>query len=134
MISYGFKDNTQRIISSYNWRLSGACAEALAIKEAIKTTILLRISKVIVESDSQISISSILGRTQAPKQIRNLIEDIKYLGNDLREIDCLYCNRIVNRPTDSPVKRLISVVSQIFSINKFRQVFLQKRKIKREEA
>lgn len=68
-------DNTRRIIRKLAYS-TGDClvlvAETLAIRKAFKIAICLEMSKVIIESDSQIAINSSLGRCQVPKQIKNL--------------------------------------------------------------
>lgn len=52
-----------------NRRQSMLVAERLTIREAIRSAIHMKIDKIIVESDSQVAIVSILDKIVAPKQI-----------------------------------------------------------------
>lgn len=63
-------------------------------------------TKVIVESDSQVAINSILGQSPALKLIKNLIEDITSPVKNLRNIKFYYCNKKANRLSDRMTKRI----------------------------
>lgn len=48
-------------------------AEALASHEAIRTSILAKVSKVIIQNDSQIALRAIMGGLKAPSIITNTV-------------------------------------------------------------
>lgn len=70
-------------------------------------------SKIIVETDSQIPSDPFSDKFSVPSQIKNLIENINVLINAFEDIQFLHCNRIVNRLVDKLAKkRLIFVILQ----------------------
>lgn len=95
--------------------------KTFAIREAIRTTTLLGMPKIIVKCDFQMAIVSILGRSWALKQMRNLIEDTQFFANDLRESEFIHCNWIINKLADRLAKGSIST-SPDFSFTKFPRV------------
>lgn len=68
---------------------------ALAIREANW----MNQDNIIVESDSQVVISSIMDKIVISKQTSNLIEDIRSITWKIKNIRLCYCNRTVNTLT-----------------------------------
>lgn len=52
-------------------------AKTLAIREAIKITVRVKMNNIIVESDSQVTIFSIMDKMVAPKTVLVLVDDMK---------------------------------------------------------
>lgn len=69
--------------------------EALAIREANW----MNQDNIIVESDSQVAISSIMDKIVISKQTSNLIEDIRSITWKIKNIRLCYYNRTVNTLT-----------------------------------
>lgn len=61
-------------------------AETPTIYEAIMASIQKKLSHVIIESDSQITIRAILSATKAPCIIVNIVADIVVLASEVRNI------------------------------------------------
>lgn len=60
----------------------------------------MKISNIIVESDSQVSIKSITSQTQVPNRSVNLIEDIKKLQGEVQNIRPSFCTKSTNSLAD----------------------------------
>lgn len=69
------------------------CSETITIRKALKETIKMGTSKVVLESNSQIAIISITGSRFTPKLMRNLIEDIKNQAKCINSIQLACYNR-----------------------------------------
>lgn len=76
--------------------------------------------KIIIERDFQMTIRSILGKSQAPKQIRNLLEDTNIHINGLKNVKFLHSNRTVNELADDKrAKKARYCNSLNININRF---------------
>lgn len=80
------RNNRKKIIKAER-KQNGDCQAltmaTLAIQKVITVSLQLGINNIIVESDSQIAMKSIIAKAQAPRQIRNLISDIKKLASNV---------------------------------------------------
>lgn len=63
-------------------------AEGLAMREAILMVIHKGIQRIIIQSDSQLVANSINIKMEVPKDITNLVEDVKCLLTRLVTIEC----------------------------------------------
>lgn len=83
-IGYLIRDNYSSIITAKNKNI-GDCPilvkECLALWEVVIMAIHNRIKRIIVQSDSLLVVNSTNVKTRAPKDIVNLIEDVKYLSD-----------------------------------------------------
>lgn len=59
---------------------------------------------IIIQSDSQLIVNTVNGKTGVPEDITNLVEDVKDLLTSVSESRLKYCNRIVNRAAGSLAK------------------------------
>lgn len=95
------------------------------IREAIKTVLQLGMPKIIVKTDSHITIKSILGQIPVPTHIRYLVEDINVHINAFEDIQFFIVLKIVNRLAYRLAKKahfcICSTVNRQFPL-----VFLQK--------
>lgn len=84
---------------------------------------------IIVERDSQLVIDSILRLNQAPKQIRNSIEDINIHVKDLTVIEFTHCCRTINNLTDRLAIKLISIISRTLILRDFLEFLFEENRI-----
>lgn len=61
-------------------------------------------SKVIIERDLQLVVDAIHDKISVPKDIINLVEDIKKVLSLIKDISRNYCNRVYNRNADRVAK------------------------------
>lgn len=81
-IAYILRDTDARVLTTYSKKL-GNCPILIAECEAVRCAILAAISmgysKVYINTDSQTVVNAIKGRIPVPKDIINLVEDIRWL-------------------------------------------------------
>lgn len=87
--------------------------EKLAIKEAMRSVTHMGTSKIIVRSDSQVTIKTIHGQSPVWKLIENLIEDTRSLVRNSRNIIFCYYNRKLNMLTDILEKKGTSLYASL---------------------
>lgn len=66
-------------------------ADTLTIREAIKTVIQVNLDNIIMESDSQVPIYSIMDKIVAQNQISNLVDDINSIIRNIKNITFASC-------------------------------------------
>lgn len=105
--------------------------ETLAIHEGILVSVQKKISNVLVESDSQITIQVIAGAVKVTSQICNIITDIIVLASAIRNRKFKNYDRSANKLVHLSVRKARSCIIQtpFFVVNKFSFiVFFQKNK------
>lgn len=120
-------DNKRRIIMqiAYSIRECPILMPRTFIKEAIRTVLQLGMPKIILKTDSHITIKSILGPIALPTCIRNLVEDINVHINAFEYIQSFIVLKIVNRLAYRLAKKA-HFCNCSNSMDKFPLVFLQK--------
>lgn len=63
----------------------------LAIREVINIVVHMGLFHAIIESDSKVAIDSITGKIQAPKEIVNMVQDIKSLARNVMSVCFVHC-------------------------------------------
>lgn len=79
-------------------------AKIVAMRKTLKIAIQAKTDNLIIESNSQLLINSIIGKTKVPSQFVNLVNDILLLVRNFRNIQFIYCKRAANRMTDKIAK------------------------------
>lgn len=64
--------------------------ETLAIQKVVKAAIRMKMDNVLVESDSQVTTFTIMDKTATPKHISVLIDDIKCIARNVKNIIVLF--------------------------------------------
>lgn len=77
-----------------------------------------------MESDSQITIHSIIEKIKAPSQMSNLIRDITSLAKSIRNIQFTYCDRLAKKLADNIAKRSHNGIYQNDIISYTQIIFL----------
>lgn len=76
-----------------------------AIRHAILMTIRMECSRVYISSDSQIVVNAVNRKVTVPKDIINLVEDIRRFCLHFKEFVLRYCCTNANRETDDLVRK-----------------------------
>lgn len=107
-IGFIMQDYDAGTLMTYGGRL-GDCpvvvAECEAIRQAIIKAIMMGRSKVRVYSDSQSVVKAVNRNSVVPKDIINLVEDIKWLSSYFTEFVLEYCSREDNKQADEIAKK-----------------------------
>lgn len=74
--------NDHRRLSSPNCRVFDDC-------EAIRTVIRMNVDNIFVKSDSQVTVSFIMSKIDAPKQISNLVGNTNFIVKNIKNITSL---------------------------------------------
>lgn len=74
--------------------------ETLTIQEVIRTAIRTKVDSIILKNDFELVLCSIIAKIVVPKQISNLLNDIKLLAMNIKNFTFVYCNWITNSLTD----------------------------------
>lgn len=93
-------------IPIYNITIILPCivAKYEAVREAILMAINKEIPKIIINSDSQVVVNTINGRTGIPKDIIILVEDIRCLLNHFKDSRLEYYCKRISRDADALAK------------------------------
>lgn len=75
-----------------------------AVRQAILMAISKDIPQIIVHNDSQVVVNSINRKIGIPKDVINLVEDIKCLLTHFKDNKLEYCSRTVNTDADALAK------------------------------
>lgn len=85
--------------------------------EALRMMTHLNMANLLMESDYQIVINSILGKNMVPSQIVNHITDIANLAHDNSDIKFMYCKRDANMLADKIAKQAHYALSVLHHCN-----------------
>lgn len=107
-IGYIIKDAEARVVRTSSKKL-GDCsilvAECEAAREAMMAAIMMGSLKVCINTDSQIIVNAVKGKVTIPKDILNLVEDIRRLSICFKDFNLDYCDKADNRVADVIVKK-----------------------------
>lgn len=94
------RDDKANVIMATNKTL-GDCpilvAECDTVRQAIIMAVKVNIPRICIHIDSQVVANAINRKIGIPKNIINLVEDIKYLSSYIKKSRLKYCSRSINR-------------------------------------
>lgn len=102
-IGYIIKDANARVLKTYGKKLRDChilVAECEAVRCIILEVIMRGKPKVCINTDSQIVVNTLKGKISIPKEIINLVEDIRGLCCYFKDFVLEYCCRNNNRDAD----------------------------------
>lgn len=79
-------------------------AECLAIRKVHMMTIKKTFSRIIIDSDSKLVVNAIHGKILVLHDIINLVEDIRNICHNFKEVTITYCATVCNSEADGVAK------------------------------
>lgn len=76
------------------------------IRKAIMKVTQMNLENIIMESDSQVTILSITGKTGVPKQLFDVVEDFRNISRSIKDITFFIVNLSTNTLTDKLRKKV----------------------------
>lgn len=102
------RDNKGHMFASSSKKIEDVpvlVTEAIAIREALRTTCDRNMDKILIESDAKIVINSTRGLITVSSHIMNHVIYIINLGKNIDNIQFSYCNKSLNFLADRMVER-----------------------------
>lgn len=107
-IGYIIRDSDVSFLKTYSGKIGDypvLVVECEAIRQAILEAIRMKRHKVYINSDSQIVVNAVNKKMIVPKDIINLVEDMRWLYSYFTEFMLDYCIRNDNKEADDTAKR-----------------------------
>lgn len=77
------------------------------MQQAVILAVKMRIPRISIHSDSMIVVDALNGKITVPKDIINIVEDIRLTLSNIKDYRVEYCSRNLNREADALAKKAL---------------------------